>query len=81
MSNAPLDYDFNISHDGEAIVMASQTSPQDIKLGIDVMRVGLPAGIPDIPEFEATLEDMVSWQQTTNLTASISPKVSTALYK
>lgn len=55
-----LDFDFNISHDGEAIVMASERLPGTVKLGIDVMRVALPAGIPSIPEFEETVEDMVS---------------------
>lgn len=78
MSKAPLDYDFNISHDGEVIAMASKTSPQTIKLGIDVMRVGLPAGIPDISEFEATLEDMVCFLHLTSLISSISLKVCSA---
>lgn len=55
-----LDYDFNISHDGGAVAMISQISPGRLKLGIDIMRVALPLGIPSIPEFEATVEDMVS---------------------
>lgn len=58
-----LSYDYNISHDGDAVVMVSHRDPGDLKLGVDIMRESLPVGIPDIPEFAATIDDMVSRRQ------------------
>jgi phosphopantetheinyl transferase (holo-ACP synthase) len=50
------------------VVMASalsSLSSSSARLGIDVMRAALPVGIPSIPEFHATIEDMVSTANST----------------
>lgn len=59
-SGQRLDYDFNVSHDSNAIIMVSQLNPGDFRLGVDIMRKGLPTGIPSVLEFAATVDDMVS---------------------
>ena len=56
-------YDFNISHDESMLLVSScySTSGGEVpfRLGADVMRLGLPEGIPSIPEFEETVKDLV----------------------
>ena len=56
-------FDYNDTHDEDcvAVAMATLSSPSDpIRLGIDVMHVALPQGIPALADFKETLEDMVS---------------------
>ena len=58
-------YDFNISHDGCILLVATCYSTTGdtvpFRLGADVMRLGLPDGIPNIAEFEETVKDLVSY--------------------
>lgn len=56
-----INYDFNVSHDGDWVVMGSRLldEPVKLKIGADVMRLGFPTGIPDIPAFKETVADLV----------------------
>ncbi|KAL7414602.1 4'-phosphopantetheinyl transferase superfamily [Mrakia frigida] len=73
--DSPLDY--NISHDGDWVVMAWSRGPNSA-VGVDVMRLGLPEGMKDANELVEALEDQLSPSERRAL-ASSSPQDRTML--
>lgn len=58
-SNERIGYDFNISHDGPWVAMLSKQGSAKWQLGVDVVPLSLPTGIPSIRELEETVYPMV----------------------
>ncbi|KAL7006430.1 hypothetical protein EMMF5_004083 [Cystobasidiomycetes sp. EMM_F5] len=57
----PLNFDYNDTHDEDCVAVAASDLADghlNYKVGVDVMRIGLPQGMPTLGDFKETLEDM-----------------------